>query len=158
MQHMKEPGKRNNGGFGGSKKQKSASSALPAHLLRRRLLPPLTISTGEYKVSWGKLKVSRLVGLLHSPRARHSKPKMASLCFWWPSEDSCHVIMVEPPVSCLESTVPIAACEIAVSVRSAGCAYFASRGGTSLRSPSAFYAISSELPPLWQGKGLLETS
>jgi hypothetical protein len=60
--------------------------------------------------------------------------------------------MVEQPVSYLESTVPIAACEIAVSVRPAGCAYFVSRGGTFLRSPSAFYAISSGLPSLWQGK------
>jgi hypothetical protein len=34
--------------------------------------------------------------------------------------------MVEPPVSYLESTVPAAACEIAVSIKTASCAYFLS--------------------------------
>jgi hypothetical protein len=83
------------------------------------------------RVSEGESKVSRQGGLPRNPRARRSKPKMASLYFWWPSEDSCCVTMVEPPVSYLESAVPTAACEIAVSVRSAGCACFARRGGIS---------------------------
>jgi hypothetical protein len=43
------------------------------------LLPALTLSAGEYKVSGGELKVSRQVGLPRNPRARRSKPKMASL-------------------------------------------------------------------------------
>jgi hypothetical protein len=54
--------------------------------------------------------------------------------------------MVEPPVSYLESAVLTAACEIAVSVRSAGRACFARRGA-SLRLLFASYAISSGLPP-----------
>src|SRR5271154_871960 len=41
--------------------------------------------------------------------------------FLGPSQDFCHVAMVEPPVSYLESTVPAAACEIAVSIRTASC-------------------------------------
>jgi hypothetical protein len=34
--------------------------------------------------------------------------------------------MVEPPVSYLESTVPAAACEVAVSIKTASCAFFLS--------------------------------
>jgi hypothetical protein len=59
--------------------------------------------------------------------------------------------MVEPPVSYsyLESTVPAAACEVAISVRSAGrtCS---TRRMRSLRLRSASCAISSGLPPLWE--------
>jgi hypothetical protein len=58
------------------------------------LLPTPTLSAGEYRVSGGELKVSRQAGLPRNPRACPSKPKMASLYFWWPSEDSCHVTMV----------------------------------------------------------------
>ena len=112
------------------------------------LLPALTLSAGEYRVSGGELKVSR---------ARRPKPKMASLYFWWPSQDSCRVAMVEPPVSYSysESTVPAAACEVAISVRSASRA---TRRVRSLRIRSASCAISSGLPPLWEENRLLETS
>ena len=72
------------------------------------LLPPLTLSAGESKVSrmdwWACLAT-------HTLLARKG-PKMASLYFWWPPRDSCCVAMVEPPVSYLESTVPVVACEI----------------------------------------------
>jgi hypothetical protein len=82
---------------------------------------------------------------------------MASLHFWRPSQDSYHVAMVEPPVSYLEPTLPAAACEIAVSIRTASCAGFACRA-LSLRPPSTSYTISARLPPLWQEKRLLQTS
>jgi hypothetical protein len=39
------------------------------------LLPALTLSAGEYRVSGGELKVSRQVGLPRNPRARRPKPK-----------------------------------------------------------------------------------
>ena len=86
------------------------------------LLTALTLSAGEYRVSGGELKVSPQVGLPRNPRDRRPKPKMASLYFWRPSQSSCRVAMVEPPVSYsyLESTVPAAACEVAISVGSAG--------------------------------------
>jgi hypothetical protein len=45
------------------------------------LLPVPILSSGEYRVSGGELKVSRQVGLLYNPRARHSKPKIGFLCF-----------------------------------------------------------------------------
>jgi hypothetical protein len=80
-------------------------------------LPALTLSAGEYKASGGELKVSQQVGLPHNlnPLARRSKPKMASLYFWWPSQDSCRIAMVEPPLSSyLESTVHAVACERAI--------------------------------------------
>jgi hypothetical protein len=83
--------------------------------------------------------------------------KMASLYFWRPSQDLCHVAMVEPPASYLESTVPAAACEIAISIRTASCAYFTCRA-LSLRPPPTSCTISARLPPLWQGKRLLQTS
>jgi len=38
------------------------------------LLPALTLSAGEYRVSGGELKVSRQVGLPRNPRARRPKP------------------------------------------------------------------------------------
>jgi hypothetical protein len=114
------------------------------------LLPALTLSAGEYRVSGGELKVSRQVGLPRNPRAR--RPKMVTLYFWRPSQSSCRVAKVEPPVSYsyLESTVPAAACEVAISVRSAGptCS-------TRLRFASC--ANSSGLPPLWE-ENRLETS
>jgi hypothetical protein len=80
------------------------------------LLPAPTLSAGEHKVSGGESRVSRQVGLPHTLRAPRSKPKMASLYFWRPSQGSCLVAMAEPPVSYLESTAPAAACEIAVSI------------------------------------------
>jgi hypothetical protein len=52
------------------------------------LLPASTLSAGESKVSGGESEVSRRVGLPRSSRAPRSKPKMASLYFWWPSRDS----------------------------------------------------------------------
>jgi hypothetical protein len=68
--------------------------------------------------------VSRRVGLPHNPRVDRSKPKMASLYFWWPSQNSCRVAMVEPPVSSyLESMFHAVACERAILVRSADRAY-----------------------------------
>jgi hypothetical protein len=39
------------------------------------LLPALTLSAGEYRVSGGELKVSRQVGLHRNSRARRPKPK-----------------------------------------------------------------------------------
>jgi hypothetical protein len=39
------------------------------------LLPALTLSAGECRVSGGELKVSRQVGLPRNPRARRPKPK-----------------------------------------------------------------------------------
>jgi hypothetical protein len=39
------------------------------------LLPALTLSAGEYRVSGGELKVSRQVGLPRNLRARRPKPK-----------------------------------------------------------------------------------
>jgi hypothetical protein len=39
------------------------------------LLPALTLSAGEYRVSGGELKMSRQVGLPRNPRARRPKPK-----------------------------------------------------------------------------------
>ncbi len=101
---------------------KSASSSLGTHPFPRPLLPALTLSAGEYRVSGGELKVSRQVGLPRNSRARRPKPKMASLYFWRPSQGFCRVAMVEPPVSYsyLESTVPAAGCEVAISVGSAG--------------------------------------
>jgi hypothetical protein len=58
---------------------------------------PLTLSdaafTGthpERRRIRGESKVSRQVGLPHNLRAPHSKPKMAPLYFWRPSQDSCH--------------------------------------------------------------------
>ena len=86
-----------------------------------------------------------------------TSPKMASLYFWRPSQDSSHVAMMGPPESYLESTVPAAACEIAVSIRTASCAGFACRA-LSLRPPSTSYTLSAQLPPLWQEKRLLQTS
>src|SRR5271154_4373088 len=56
---------------------------------------------GECRVSRGESKVSRRVGLPRISRSPRSKPKMASLNFWWPFRDSCCVAMVEPPVSYL---------------------------------------------------------
>jgi hypothetical protein len=60
---------------------------------------------------------------------------------------------VEPPVSYLESTVPAAAYERAISIRSADRACFA-RCVRSLRSPSSSYVVSSGLTPLWEKKGI----
>jgi hypothetical protein len=96
--------------------------------------------------------VSRQVGPCHTICALLARiPKMASLYFRQPSQDSCHVAMVEAPVSYLESTVPAAACEIAVSIRTASCACFAFRA-LSLRPLSTSCTISARLPPLWQEK------
>src|SRR5205085_6453582 len=39
------------------------------------LLPALTLSAGEYRVSGGELKMSRQVGLPRNPRARRPKSK-----------------------------------------------------------------------------------
>ena len=39
------------------------------------LLPALTLSAGEYRVSGGELKVSGQVGLPRNPRTRRPKPK-----------------------------------------------------------------------------------
>jgi len=39
------------------------------------LLPAPTLSAGKYRVSGGKLKVSRQAGLPRNPRARRLKPK-----------------------------------------------------------------------------------
>jgi hypothetical protein len=51
-------------------------------------------------------------------------------------------------MSYLESTALAAVCEIAVSIKTAGCACFACRA-LSLRPPSTSY---TRLPPLWQEK------
>jgi hypothetical protein len=53
-------------------------------------------------LSGGGFKVSRL-DLPHTPLARPSKPKMASIIFWRPFQDSCRAVMVELPVSHLET-------------------------------------------------------
>jgi len=68
------------------------------------------------------------------------------------SQNSCHVAMVEPPMSYLESTVRGTACEIAVLIKIASCACFACRA-LSLRPPSTSCTISARLPLLWQEKG-----
>ena|SRR5947209_247366 len=52
------------------------------------------------------------MGLTRSPHVE--APKMASLYFWWHSRDSCCIAMMEPPVSCLESTFPAATCQMAI--------------------------------------------
>jgi hypothetical protein len=137
--------------LGSKNEQKSASSSLGTHPPPSPLLPALTLSAGEYRVSGGELKVSR------NPRARRPKPKMASLYFWRPSQSPCRVAMVEPPVSYsyLESTVPAAACEVAISVRSAS-RICSTRRVRSLRLRSTSCAISSGLPPLWE-ENRLET-
>jgi hypothetical protein len=121
------------------------------------LLPMPTLSAGEHKVNGGESRVSRQVRLPHNLRAPRSKPKMASLYFWRPSQDSCHVAMVEPPVSYLELTVPAAACEIAISIRTANYACFYLSGAI---SSSIVYSctISARLLLLWQEKRLLRTS
>ena len=67
---------------------------------------------------------------------------MASLGIWLPSQDSCHVAMVELQVSYLESMVPAAACEMAVLIRTASCTCFACRA-LSLRPPSTSCTIST---------------
>ena len=67
----------------GYEQQKSASSSLGTHP-PTPLLPALTLSAGEYRVSGGELKVSRQMGLPRNPHARRPKPKMASLYFWRP--------------------------------------------------------------------------
>src|SRR4051794_38664911 len=56
--------------WGLSSMQKTWHSPLPTPLL-----PALTLSAGEYRVSGGELKVSRQVGLPHNPRACRPKPK-----------------------------------------------------------------------------------
>ena len=56
------------------------------------LLPALTLSAGEYRVSGGELKVSRQVGLPRNPRARRPKPKNG-LPLWRPSQGFCGVAM-----------------------------------------------------------------
>jgi len=50
------------------------------------------------------------VSLPRSPHAPCSKFPECSLYFW----GSCCVAVVEPPISYLESTVPAAACEVAI--------------------------------------------
>src|SRR5206468_2481435 len=72
---------------------------------QRRFYQHPLANAGECKVSGGESKVSRWVGLPRSSRTPRSKPKMASLYFWWASRDSCCVAMVEPPVFYLEFTV-----------------------------------------------------
>jgi hypothetical protein len=95
----------------------------------------------------------RQVGLPHNLRAPRSKPKNGPpLYFWPPSQDSCRVAMVKPPVSYLGSTVPATACDIAVSVGTASCAGFACRA-LSLRPPSTSYTISARLHRYGKKKG-----
>jgi hypothetical protein len=48
------------------------------------------MSAGEHKVGGGESRVSRQVDLPHDLRAPRSKPKMASLYFWRPSQDSSY--------------------------------------------------------------------
>jgi hypothetical protein len=119
------------------------------------LLTALTPSASEHEVSGGESRVSRQVALPHNLRAPRSKPKMASLYFWRPSQDSCHGAMAELPVSYSASTVPTPAREIAVSIRTAGCACFACSAcrALSLRPPSTSCTISTRLPLQWQEKG-----
>jgi hypothetical protein len=60
------------------------------------------------------------------PQPRHVTPEQPPpLCHDSDTEDSCRVTTVEPLVSYLESTVPTAACEMAIVYRSASCACFA---------------------------------
>ena len=136
-----------------AKEQKSAFSSLLLHhsltLFDAALLTP-TLSARE-------LKVSRRVDLPRNPSAPRSKPKVGSINFWWPSQDSCDVAMVEPLASYLESMVPAAVCEIAVSFESACCACFV-YCVLSLQSPSPACVISYILPLPWQEKRLLEMS
>lgn len=40
-----------------------------------------------------ELEANGRTGLPHNPCARRSEPKIATLYFWSPSEDSCRVIM-----------------------------------------------------------------
>jgi hypothetical protein len=117
-------------------------------------LPALILSASEYKVSGGKSKVSRLMGLPRNPHVE--APKMASPLFLVASRDSCCVAMVEPPVSYLASTVPATTCEMAIVFRSADYAYFTCRV-PSLRAPSpssaTSFAISFASLPLYKEEG-----
>jgi hypothetical protein len=92
------------------------------------LLPALTLSAVQYKVSGGESKVSRRVDLPRNPHAPRSKfPKWPPSIFGGLLGTPVCVPMAEPPVSYLESTVPAAACEMAIVFGSARCAYFACR-------------------------------
>jgi hypothetical protein len=133
--------------LGRKNEQISASSSLGTHPLQRRFYqhsPWARVSAGWAEVSWRW--VDRWACLAIHALA---KPKMASLYFWRHSQSSCRVAMVEPPVSYsyLKSTVPAAACEVTISVRSAGRTY-STRRVRSLRLRSVSCAISSGLPPL----------
>jgi hypothetical protein len=66
--------------------------------------------------------MSRRMGLLRNLYAPRSKPKMASLYFWWPSRATCCVAMVELPGFYLKSTVPTASWEMNVVFESGGYA------------------------------------
>jgi hypothetical protein len=67
----------------------------------------------------------RRVGLPYISHAPRSKPKLASLYFWWPSKHFYYIAILEPPVSYLDSTVTAAACEIGTVFKYAGCTCFA---------------------------------
>ena len=115
------------------------------------LLPALTPSAGEYRVSGGELKVSRQVGLPRNPHARRPKPKNGLPLF---------LAAFSRLLSCRHGGATgfllLLTCEVAISVRSAGrtCS---TRRMRSLRLRSASCAISSGLPPLWEENRLLET-
>jgi hypothetical protein len=94
------------------------------------------VSGGELKGEWTGLGLRRK-SVRSSLEAQNALP-LILVAF------SCRIAMVEPPDSYLESTVPAAACERAISVGSAGRACFARRV-LSLRPPSTSYAISSGL-------------
>ena len=79
--------------------------------------------------------------------------KMGSLHFWWPRR----VAVVEPPVLYLQSTVPTAACDLAVVFRPTGYSSLACRV-LPLRSGSLSYDPSSAWPPPWQERCSPETS
>jgi hypothetical protein len=76
-------------------------------------------------VSGGKFRVSRPVGL-HTIYALLARSPRIGLPLFLAGlvKNSSHVAMAESPVSYLESTVPAAACEIAVSFKTASCACF----------------------------------
>jgi hypothetical protein len=93
------------------------------NVLRRAHLP-LTPSAGEQQVSGGRVEGESTGGpASQSTRSSPEAPKWCpSIFFGGLLKAFCRVAMVEPPVSYsyLESTVPAAACEVAISVGSAG--------------------------------------
>jgi hypothetical protein len=108
------------------------------------LLPAPTLSEDECRVSTtGEPKGESTSGAASQFMRSSLEAQTGLPHFLRPSTDPWCVAMVEPPVSYLESTAPIAVCEIAVVCRPASHACFARRI-SSLRTPFPF-VTSSEL-------------